>query len=72
MGLVIYLFVAVCLVLIVGWAAYVLPTPGPLEPAILTVGLLPVAVIMGAVLLAVIAGWALLQVVRFLYRLKRR
>lgn len=31
MGMVVYLFVAISAVMIVGWAVYVLPTPGPLS-----------------------------------------
>ncbi len=72
MGLVLYLFGAVVFVFVVGWAIYVLPTPGPLGPGSLAVALIPVMIIVGSVFAAVPVAWLLLALARTLLRVWRR
>lgn len=72
MGLVVYLFGAAIFVLLVGWAVYVLPTPGPLGPASLAVALIPAFLIMGCVAVVVIVAWLLLFLVRKLLQMLGR
>lgn len=72
MGLVIYLFGAAGLVLLVGWAVYVLPTPGPLGPASLAVALIPAFLIMSAVAAVATLVWLLLLLTRWLLQMWRR
>ncbi|KFC66430.1 hypothetical protein FF80_02693 [Devosia sp. LC5] len=71
MGLVLYLFGAVIFVLVVGWAVYVLPTPGPLGPTSLATALIPVAIIIGSVFALVLLTWLLLTLARTLRRIWR-
>ncbi|GLQ08800.1 hypothetical protein GCM10007913_07320 [Devosia yakushimensis] len=71
MGLVLYLFGAVIFVLVVGWAVYVLPTPGPLGPASLATALIPVGIIVGSVFATVLLAWLLLVLARALFRIWR-
>lgn len=54
MGLALYGLAALGLVLGVGWLLYVAPTPGPLSPMTLLVGLLPAIAIVGGVLLMLV------------------
>lgn len=71
MGGVVYAFGTTVVVLIVAWAIYVLPTPGPIPPLLLTVGLIPAFAIIGSVFLTVISIWLLAWVLRAGWRLLR-
>jgi hypothetical protein len=53
---VLYSALMVALVLGTGWALYVLPTPGPLGPLHLAVGLIPSLVLLVGAVLAVSAA----------------
>jgi vacuolar-type H+-ATPase subunit I/STV1 len=72
MGLVIYLFGAVVFVVVASWAVYVLPTPGPLGPLELAIGMIPVFVIMGSVFAAICVFWLTLVALKWLFRAIRR
>lgn len=56
-----YMIGAIALVLLAGWAVYVLPTPGPLSPWQLTGAMVPA---LGLVLAAMLGVGLLLALVR--------
>ena len=71
MGLILYLFGAAIFVIFVGWAIYVLPTPGPLSPIELAQGMIPALVLIigllmlvGLVALSMRAARAILHLLR--------
>jgi hypothetical protein len=72
MGLVIYLLAAIVLVIVVGWAIYVLPTPGPLSAGELAVAMLPAFAILGVLVGLLLGLWLLAMVVRLIVRTARR
>lgn len=69
MGLVLYLFGAVALILAIGWAVYVLPVPGDLSNWAVAGAMVPALGLMAGVLLIFLAGGLLL---RLLAALRRR
>lgn len=72
MGLVLYLFAAIVLVLVAGWAVYVARTPGELAPWQLAGALVPgVGLLLGVGALALVL-WLAMHLVRFVMRLIRR
>ncbi|HWA19197.1 MAG TPA: hypothetical protein VG757_09380 [Devosia sp.] len=55
MAMIVYVFAALAMVIFVGWAVYVLPTPGPLGPMQLAIAMLPALTLLGTVLLGLAA-----------------
>ncbi len=72
MGGVVYAFFTTVVVLVLAWAIYVLPTPGPIPALVLTGGLIPAFIIVGSVFLTVMLLWATAYLMRAAWRLLRR
>jgi hypothetical protein len=64
MGLVLYVFFAVALVLVLGWAVYVLPVRGELNAWQLAGALVPALGFLAAVLAVAAAAWLVGRVLR--------
>ena len=64
MGLVLYLFAAIVLVLVAGWAVYVAPTPGPLAPWQLLGALVPAIGILLGVAAMLLLLWLAMRLGR--------
>ena len=71
MGLILYLFGAVMLVLIAGWTAYELPGPGAMSPWELSGAIFPALLIMGGVLASTLAAVLAGRLFGFLRRMWR-
>ena len=57
MGMVIYIFCAVAVLMVAGWAVYVLPSPGPMSAWELTGSFLPALLLMaGAIAVLLLFG----------------
>lgn len=71
MGLVLYLFGAIVLVLLVGWAVYVLPVPGDMSAWEMGGAFVPALLILGGVLVCVLllaAPFYVLRLIRSFWR----